>query len=371
MARYELSTATAGGMPTGPIENIIRGSYARTVNAVGEMNLVLPDIYPDGWFQRDTRIYVQRKVGNGAPKLDMETCWFVQDISSSLSVEGQPALALRCVDAIALLGYRIVAYNANNAGIPGSLKVQEADDMMKAIVRENYGALASDPLRDLSIHLSVADDTAQAPILKKEFSRRTLIDIFKELCDSSLEEGTYLAFDIVCDINTGMLEFRTYVGQRGNDHRVSSGVPVILDVGTDTLADVVLSEKHTNEKTYVYAGGQGVADVRPIEVAFDQTRIDGSPFGRRELFVDANNTTDPVILTREAAAALIKGKPAREFSGRLNDEATVIRGIEWDYGDFLTANYRRRGFDVHVDKLGVTFNENGSVQTDAALGAED
>src|SRR5574343_782046 len=50
-------------------------------------------------------------------------------------------------DARALLGSRIVAYPAGSAQ---AAKTDYADDMMKAIVRENLGSTATDTTRDLT-----------------------------------------------------------------------------------------------------------------------------------------------------------------------------------------------------------------------------
>lgn len=369
MAEYELLMQTPYGIAVGALDKIFRCSYARVENNIGEMSLSIPPIYPIGWFARDSRILIQRSVGSGSPALDMQTPWFVQDITDGITADGRPSYEIKCVDAIAILSYAIVAYNANNAF---TLKLAALDDMMKAIVRENMGSLATDTTRNLSTYMRVAADVTGAPVAKKDFSRRVVLDILRELADASLEAGTYLAFDVVQpSANISMLEFRTYVGQRGNDHRHPGGnPPLLLDINTDTMSDVSFSERHLNEKTYIYAGGAGVADVRPIGTAFDQARIDASPFGRRELFLDENGTTEVVVLQAAAQAALVKNKPLRHFSGKLLDGATVLRGVDYDFGDFLTASYNNQSADVHLNKVGVTISEGGSDSTDISMEAE-
>lgn len=369
MSVYEILSATPGGIVNGVLDRIIRCTYARSVNNIGEMTLILPDVYPIEWFIRDARVYIQKGVGSNTPVVDLETSWFIQDITAGLSADGRSTVELHCVDAIAILSYFIVPYNANNTEIPGSLKLQEADDMMKAIVRENMGSLASDTNRNISEFLAVQEDSSAAPILKKEFSKRIVLDVLKELADSSAEQGTYLAFDVVLtDALTGALEFRTYVGQRGNDHRFPGGSPpVLMDAESDTLSEIALVEGYENQKTYVYVGGAGLGDIRPVTTASDDEEIASSPFGRREIFVDMNNTTDVDVLEAEASAALKKNEATEGFSARLNDQATIIRGIHWNYGDFLSASYKNRTFDVHADKIAITINEDGTDKTEAIL----
>lgn len=373
MTSYEILTATPLGTPGIPLDQVIRCVYARTVNNIGEMTLTLPDIYPSGIFQRDTRIYVQRSVAGKPLVVDLETCWLVQDIAKTLNSEGLATLTLRCVDTIAILSYYIVPYNANNTAVPGSLKLQAMDDMMKAIVRENMGSLASDTTRNLGGYLAVQADSTQAPVLKKEFSKRVVLDVLREIAEASFESGTYLAFDIVLtNPSTGQLEFRTYVQQRGEDHRFPGGSPpLVLDTETDILADVSSDEKHADEKTYVYVGGQGLGNIRPVVTASDPVRIGASAFGRREIFVDDNNTDDVTVLQTDADLALKKHNVIREITATLNDQATVIRGIDWDYGDFLTASYAGQTFDVHADKIAVTLTEAGEDKTSVVLKSEE
>lgn len=369
MAVYEIRSASSGGVPNGVLDQIIRCSYARSVNNIGELNISLPDIYPSGWFRRDDRIYVQKTIGSTVSVTDLDTAWLIQDVTTGLSADGVPSIDIKCVDALAILSYYIVPYNANNVAVPGSLKLQAADDMMKAIVRENMGALASDTTRNISAFVTVQADATQAPIIKKEFSKRVVLDVLRELADASLAGGTYLAFDIVLtDPYVGTLEFRTYIGQRGNDHRFPSGnPPILLDAETDSLSEISLIDSHLAQKTYIYVGGAGVADVRPVATASDAAEIAASPFGRRELFVDDNNTGDVVVLQADADATLKKYQATQGFSARLNDQATIIRGIHWDYGDFMTASFKSQTFDVHADKIAVTLNEDGSDATDTLL----
>jgi len=165
-----------------------------------------------------------------------------------------------------------------------------------------------------------------------------------------------MAFDVVVsDPRTGQLEFRTYVGARGGDHRFPGGnPPVILDPAAGNLANVTLSQRYRDEKTYVYVLGQGLGTIRAVQPVSDAARIGRSPFNRREIAVNANSTSDPDVLLKECNAALKAGRPLSTLTADIVEQADTLRGVHWNLGDQVTVNYKNQAFDARVDKLGVT-----------------
>lgn len=359
-ATYELLLADPFGTKQGVLDRFSSCTYVRTVGDVGEMSLVLPaNAYDVALFQPDSRIYVQRALPGGVPYLDMETCWFVRDLPKwpELDAQGAEVIQVDCQDAVSLLASRIIPYNE---GDPTTLKLAAADDMCKAVARENLGALATDTARDLTAYLSVAANQALGKVVKQAFARAIVLDTLKKIVAASWELGTYVTFDVVVtDPVTGKLEFRTYAGQRGEDHRFPGGQPpVVLDPNLGNLAQVSLGFLYRDEKTYVYVGGQGMGTIRAVQTASDAARIGRSPFNRRELWVDASSSNDATVLTNTAQSALRKARPINTFTGTLIEQENTLRGVHWDFGDFLTANYRNASYDVRVDKVAVTLTNS-------------
>src|SRR5262249_31379974 len=129
----------------------------RSVNTPGRFAMNLPAKYlklfsnPKRWL--DYRIGFFRRLDNGPEVLDTTTVYFVRNVVRrrkgllrSLTIGGPSALQI--------LKRRIV--NAS-AGSSGAQKTDQLDDMMRAIVREQFGSGAGTG-RDISAYLTVEAD---------------------------------------------------------------------------------------------------------------------------------------------------------------------------------------------------------------------
>lgn len=357
--------------PTGTPEiatfrEFVRVEWSRKENEVGVLDIDLPPIYDLSLFKLDGRLEIWREVA-GRLFLEGETIFLLRDWQHATQ-SGQKTLHLKGFDANYLLGYdgvgRIVPYN----DLAYVEKVGHCDDLMKAIVRENMGSLALDTTRDLSTYLSVQVDRGLAASSHKAFAQRDLLGIFQELAAESFQRGTYLVFDIVYT-GAAMLEFRTYTGQRGNDHRRTADQPVIINTASKSLEDPVLDFDHSQEVSYVYAGGQSVGDIRAIYPLGDDNRIGMSPFARREQFVDASQTQDADQLETEARTALQAGRPRKVLTGRIVDTDQLLYGLHYGFGDVVVAEYDGYSFDAHLDTIHGVY-ENGVVTMDNRIRGE-
>ena len=328
MADYQVTLLSPYGMPLALLEGFSLLDYVRVVNDVGSLVIVLPEIYDQYLFSsedvaRDNRIEVNRQIGSGLFKRDMDTQWLTSKGNKILNERGERLTKITCVDLMQLLSRRIVAYNS---GAAQASKTDQADDIMKAIVRENFGSLATDTDRDWSAYLSIEADFGLGQSISKAFSRRKVLPVLKELANASYQAGTYIAFDIVATSQTAML-FRTFAGQRGIDRRHPSGIdPIILSPEFGNLANVDRGYDHSNEITYAYAGGQGEGASRLIRTSSDTTRIGQSPFGRIEGFADARTTGDPTQVQDEARSLVKQNVPRNTFSGKIVETPSTIYG---------------------------------------------
>jgi len=357
-ADYSILLQSPGAVPLRDLDKVAACTYARANNAGGAMTLTLPDgVYDPSLFAPYSRIVVQRSLPGVPPYVDLDTPWFVvTGPIYSLSADGRALVSFGAVDALELiLNGRNVAYNDYNEF---TYKLAAADDMAKAVVRENAGSLATDTDRDLTGFMNVAPDVAAAPIIRMgSFARQQVLDVLGEIADASANDDTptWLGFDVaLADVVSGLLEFRTYINQRGNDHRFPGGnPPLLLSPEAGTLADVVTQTNYANVASYIYAGGAGVGDIRPIAAASSAALIALSPFGRRERFVDGSQIVDPDALQALADAQLQQARIAQTLTGRIVELPNTLRGVHWDYGDYTTANYRGATFDCRVDKIRV------------------
>ena len=359
MATYELQLQTADGASTlamlgGPgtdTAGVLALSYTRAVGTVGALTVTLPPSLPLAFLPRDGRLLVSRSLPGVPPALDMDAVWFIVGVTRQLAETGAQATIVHAVDAVDLLRRRIVAYAA---GSSEAVKSGAADDVMKAIVRENLSSSATTASRVLPAALfRVAGNLGAGPSVAKAFSRRRVLDVLREIADTATQAGTYLAFDVVWTGAT--LEFRTYTQWRGVDHRFPSGFnPVILSPDTGSLTRVSYRVDYADEVTYAYAGGQGEGDARAVGTATDTARATLSPFARIEAWVDARNTDNSTALADEADAAVRAGRPRVVFEGAVNADAPgATYGRDYRFGDVVTAQAFGVSVDCRIDAVSV------------------
>jgi hypothetical protein len=255
-----------------------RLEYARGESKVGYMYIDFePSNINTNFFRVDARLEPWRQVGNNAPYLNGETVFFVRKSGFAVNASGADVFRVVAKDANYLCSGRRVLYAS---GKPQANKTEEIDNMMRAIMRENAGSLATDTARDLSPWLSVQVDLSAAPSTTKEFSYRKITDVFSELINKSIDMGTYLAYDIVYTSAT-TLEFRIYTGCRGIDHSRASANTVVVSREHRNLENAEFYEDHIDEFTHVSAGGQGIGDERIVKPASNAAAIGRSGYINR------------------------------------------------------------------------------------------
>lgn len=350
------------------------GAALQYVLAVGspqascKLRLPSPPITNRALFQRDTRIGVWRSVFGRTPTLDGQAIWLARAFRTN-----HTGFEVTALHANHLLTRRIIAYSAASSY---TNKSGAADNVIKAFVRENLGALVSAANRDstttadraqtdISTYLTVQADVGAAASISKAASRAALDEAIQELAEASATAGVYLTVEIVCPVE-GQLELRSYVGQRGIDHRASSAQPVIFTERRGNIENVELYEDYTNEITVAIAAGSGQESARQVRVAADTARIGASPFNRIERFVDKGSVSDLTTLQDEADAMLRAGRPRITVTGDLVETPSCIRGIHFDLGDMVTVRYQNVQYDVRLDILNITY-DNGALRTRATL----
>jgi len=327
--------------------------YTRVVNDVGMLRGVWSrQAFDPAWLRLDNRVEVWRR-----KRLDFAGLlryW------NPITSDGVSTIEIVCPDYNELLGRRIVAYADGSAQAD---KSGYADNVMKAIVRENLGADCVDVARDLSAWgLSVAADESLGPTVDKKCSRRYVLDVLRELAAAAASEGTRTYFALEPTSSTTCV-FRTWTGQPGMDR---TGV-ILVGLEYGNLVDPVLEYDGMNEKTYVYAGGQGTGAVRNIQAAYDEARIGLSAINRREGWVDASAGDTDDLVAAEASAALQAGRPRRFFGGRLIETPGCVYGRDWAFGDRVTAVYDGQSYACLVKAVTVKVTATGGEQISADL----
>jgi hypothetical protein len=339
----------AGNMLT-MFSNFVRCEYARGENKVGFMTLDFdPANINLSIFRTDCRLEPWRSVGGLSPYLDGETVYYVRRWGYTMDSQGRELFRVAAMDANYLLDGPIVAYPAGDAK---AKMTNQADDICKDIVRQNIGSTATDTTRSLAAYLTVAADLSLAPSISREFSHRIVSSVLQDVCAESFQQGTYLCYDTVYTSPT-MLEFRTYTGQRGINHGRASGQTVVISRERQNFEEPSYFEDHENEKNFVYAGGKDVGAARVIKTATNAAAVGLSPFNRRELWIDARNTSTDAAVQAEANSALQDNRYRKTLTGKIIDTEGCRDGVHFRYGDIVYAEYRGQGFDAHINMLNV------------------
>jgi len=364
MAMYEIWVADANGQNTFICTDYLEAEWTRTQNEIGTLNLRFPYRYDPTRFARDTRIAIYGSIGGAPSALDGPTIYFVRQRGIALSESGEYVRTIRAFDANYLLSGRFVDYVA---GSSQASKSAAADDMLKAIVRENLGSSAGSATgRNLSAYLTVEADASSGVAIEKSFAWRNVLTVLQEIARTSTEQGTWLGFDVTATSLTDPLTFRTWVGQRGADRRYAGTNPLLIAPEFGNLSPVSLDEDWSEEVTAITCGGQGEGAARTIVRTEDTTRITASPFGRRESFEDARNSGTLAAVTDEAAAALRAGQSRISFSGTVHETSTVLFGHDYGYGDLITISFDHQLIDCRV--IGYRRQiAGGAVRTEALL----
>lgn len=353
------------------IDTLTKLTSTRTVNAVGSLVLTMPrDAVSDEQIKPDNRIEVWRKPDGGTWTIEGGTAWLIQsDVRGQLARDGRYR-TIKAKSATHLLARRCVLYYADSAQ---AQKTAPADNLMKAIVRENLGTSANgSPFyssaigsRDLSAYLSVQADVSAGPSVTKGFAWRNVLAVLQDIAnDAARADATKKTFfDVVW---TGaILEFRTYVGQRGLDR-----MGLVVSTERGSLGETVeLTADWADSASVVVTGGQGDKASRLTGSAYDAMAIGKSPFGLREAFSDATALTDAGSLNAEASAELRRRRATKTLLGSLLSVPGAAYGIDWGFGDKLTAEFEGDSFSATVDAVTITV-EKGVEQIAAKLTAE-
>jgi len=328
-------------------------TLARRVGDIGEgIITVSSSEIPYSSLVRDMIITIERSVLGGNMFLEGQTVWFLRGKKLSMNKEGD-TYDLYVQDNISLLRRRIIAYFASEAETD---KIDPADDMMKAIVRENFGTSAI-AARDISDILSVQSDVSAGPILEREFAWRYVLPTLKEIALASEQAGTAILFDVVSTQVQSYVpneppftfEFQTFKETRGLDRRFPSGSNPLL-IGPDYLnmESAEIEDDWRDEETHLYAGGEGDDLLRLIEEV-ESDLVNQSAIGRVEGWFDAPDLDVSQDLIDAANGELFRRIGRTKIRGNLAGDLKNRWGVAVGYGDFVTAQVRGHSVDCRLN----------------------
>jgi len=354
---YEVWLTTDYGKRLELLTTFREMQYSIIANDVGQLALSLPPTFDTRLLKPDYTIQVWRApLGTG--RLSLQRLYIIRYWRYERQ-GGALGIIVQCDDVNSLLGRRVVAAYS---GTTLAAKTDYADDMMRELVNENVVA-ALDSDRDLSF-VTVAPELTAGPILQVRMSYKNLLDVLKELGEASRAVGTEVFFDLHATALSSSFacEFRTKTGQPGRD-KTNLGVLFSEEMGN--LEDAVLEYDWREAKNVVYALGQGSGTAQNIQEVEDTDRSQASRFGRVEEAVSASSQQEDDEVLAVARVALDMGRPMRRFGGRLKDTEGARYGVDWRFGDKVTARFLGEEFDAVVRAVSVRVGADGKEEIDA------
>lgn len=350
------------------VGNAISIEASRAINTIGAATIILPDEYNPYQWQRDTQFEIWRVSSGGFPYLLGNTIWFGRKFVWQYS---QKRWAINCLDTNCLLDRRIIAYTGETdfaEKIPDWGSDGPADNLMREFVRENLGSDVENAFRDLSAYFEIEEDRSLAPVTQKEASFQELWGVLTSLADDAKELGVPLYFNVDPTVD-GKFRFRVSTGALGQDRTLLSA-PIVFGPAYKNLTDIEIEWDYTEEKTVVYAGGDGEGAVKLWVAVGDASRSRKSPFGRLETFIDIRDQDDENLLTAEARAELAKHRPKLRLTGLAVDTPTMQFGRDYFYGDRVSAIVGDLRFDCLVDAFSVSYQEGRESDLSIRLNGE-
>lgn len=358
-AKHRIIVRTHDGEYLTELNSWVSLQYGRFLNNAGWWMIILPGdtdpLLPD--VDRIFEFY--RKPVGGEERLEMVAFarywdWF--EVSP-----GNDQLRMGGEDSIGLLDRRVIAFVS---GSSQSTKTAPADDILKAIVRENMGSLA--PLTEANRprafppdHFEVTGDFGAAPEVLRSFAWRNVLDVLVEIAESSRDLGTPLYFDVI-STGPGTFAFNTYINLVGADRTAKTGDrPVIFSRENGNIIRPFLREDYRDLHNYIWGGGQRQGSDRTIDPEKNLLSIGRSIWGKREAFQDAREESTTQGVANRAFERLQKDRGRLIFRAELLDTHQSTYGIDWAYGDEITVRYKDKELDGVVSSINFSINEDG------------
>lgn len=348
---------THDGILLAELESIIEWDLARTTNDLGWFTVRLTSIDPRLLSPDNLLEFYRTPAGSPPVLLGVGFLRYWEWVEPD---DGPASIRLGGPDQMDLMARRVVAYNAPEANWH---KTGFADDLIKAVVLENMGTLATDPWYNRGrsyppANFDVAPDESKGRSIERQFQYRNVLEVIREMADASgwpSEADNFIGLPIFFDceyVGPARFEFRTYSPLRGVDRTIGTQVaPLIFSKEAGNLASPVLRFDYSEEQNIIYGLGPGDGETRMVDPENDVPRENLSIWNLREGIVPATEETTLLGVAIRAFNRMQERRPRVFFQGNLLDAPQTRFGVDWGYGDVVTIRYRGQEFDGRVDKF--------------------
>lgn len=356
--------------------------FGRQKNDVGVASILLPAsiYYPSLFSEGDMlEIWKYDSLAN-TDILQVNALWFLQKIELKSAAN---TIELIFDDQNTLFKRRyIMWYKVEGLGYPSHL-LDYTSNILNRIIYHNYGEGVSDDMGFGAASVpatinALNPDNRKMPILQPEgvspnkgaivefeCSKKRVLDALQDCAKTATVENKKLIwFDLVykpISFNSndiGILEFRTWIGNRGKKEGL------VITPG-NVLNDGILTVDFSEQATLVYAIGtedpqvdDGVENfqIQPYPTSYEKS----SRFYEIETIVEENGET----VTLDTLAALAKSTIV-EKRVKKNIQGTIIQipgfefGKDYFYGNELLVDFYGEQFTAVISKFTISVSSDG------------
>lgn len=184
--------------------------------------------------------------------------------------------------------------------------------------------------------------------------------ILLSVCEAIAEDGDIdFGFTWGGDIGNPVFKARPIWGE---DKTEGTENQVVFSVENGNMIIPILSLNSSAEQNYAYVGGEGQGVDRVIIETSNPMAVAKSPWGRKEVWVDARqqDTTEALILFGQDELFKRRSQENFTFNVIQTSQSRWIR--DWELGDIITANYQGYSFNKQIREIGVRVTGGQSAQ---------
>lgn len=362
MAEYEFFLTDDSGKKIKLLKDISFATLSRAISGYGTIHVGLPfksfDVDPA--FLPDRRIDVWRSAKNGATPR-REGSYFLRKYNVyTRETDHMDIIEFYGRSPIDILRRQSVT----STTLANYSKVDEIDDMMKAIVTDNFITTPQTvPLGEFT----VSGSEHLGPSISHSFFGQTVLDILKDLHDMSLTLNKLLStnrrifFDVVegPPLSNGGFSyiFQTFADLRGRDRTKST----IFSVENGNIKDPSYYEDHLDSSTIATVLNLSSSSSNGSSISSDRY------LSRWNDIVITQQTSEGTVAINNAQANQILQSHGADKSLNVtfidspgsNRQPRSLYGIDWDLGDLLRVNYAGKYFNTEVAIVYLSIDDQG------------
>lgn len=191
------------------------------------------------------------------------------------------------------------------------------------------------------------------------------------VCENVANYGK-LDFGVVggATLGTYVVKAKELWGTDRRDINPYGNIPTIFSLAYGNMAIPILSINASDEKNFIYVGGEGEGEQRIIATVNDPAAIALSPWGRKEAFVEGREQDTTTGLIAVGQAYLEDHRVVQSLSFDIRSVTGGQWMVDWELGDLITARYFDRTFQKKIIEVGVVVSGEASADLNEVFTVE-